>query len=210
MTLEPPFVVILTGLTLMARVSVVGGRLSGRQVKNMTESGPYCYSCDSVNFPNECEHVELCETRQVCFTQRYTRSDNMTVYRMGCRPSTECEPAGRPDTCLLCCNNSQCNSLLCDEYAALHRPCYKCDDLLHPGDCEVITECDLKHEKCFMEKVLTDTYNLRYNVGCLRSHVCDALQAQLQRGRRDHVITQICASCCDGTNCNNVDCDHAN
>ncbi|XP_067662447.1 uncharacterized protein [Haliotis asinina] len=106
--------------------------------------------------------------------------------------------------CVECCHGNLCNRGGCSTGPGKSNACYDCRFTKDPQRCQHETIC-LGNEHCFIEKVLTQSYDIKYIQGCIENAECETLrQFGPIVGKRDTVLSTLCASCCYGDKCNGV------
>ncbi|KAH3794545.1 uncharacterized protein LOC127839230 [Dreissena polymorpha] len=71
--------------------------------------------------------------------------------------------------------------------------CRLCNNALELTDCTTQVVCDNRTEDCYMDKVITETFNVVYRGGCRGRDYCSGFAAPVV-GKRDEVIA--CTRCC--------------
>ncbi|XP_046367509.2 uncharacterized protein LOC124142868 [Haliotis rufescens] len=184
--------------------------LHSSQVRNnrQLQAGPRCYSCQGVNQPYNCNVTVTCQPQEQCFTDEYSTVNGHTSFTVGCRPMAMCNSAlGRRSEvrrsndptlkCEECCHGDQCNSGGCSAGPPKGYSCYECDFIDDPKTCDKETRCNA-NEHCYVDKVYTDNYNIKYNLGCAEDSECNIKGDR----KRDKVLSTMCSACCDGNYCN--------
>ncbi|XP_048241418.1 uncharacterized protein LOC124142838 isoform X2 [Haliotis rufescens] len=172
--------------------------------------GHRCYSCASVNKPYQCNVTTHCRPDEQCYTDEYSTNHGTSIFSVGCRRISECyaEIVRRSNfsgrlKCEECCHGNLCNSRGCSA-AAKGDVCYSCRFIDDPRHCENETRC-LADEHCYIEKVLTQNFYIKYSLGCVDRAECETLrQFGMSIGKRDTAISTMYASCCNGDKCNDV------
>ncbi|XP_052221923.1 uncharacterized protein LOC127838306 [Dreissena polymorpha] len=73
--------------------------------------------------------------------------------------------------------------------------CRLCNNALELRDCTKQAVCDNRTEECYMDEVITETFNVVYRGGCRGKEQCNGGQTSLVApGKRDEVIA--CTRCC--------------
>ncbi|XP_033759295.1 uncharacterized protein LOC117341530 [Pecten maximus] len=75
--------------------------------------------------------------------------------------------------------------------------CWMCNDVTDVTICRNTTLTCGADEECFLEKIVNNHGETRYNAGCRSHTVCRVMQS-LAQGRRS---LDPCAQCCTGLNC---------
>ncbi|XP_071097308.1 serine-rich adhesin for platelets-like [Haliotis cracherodii] len=185
--------------------------------------GHRCYSCASVDKPYQCNVTTQCRPDEQCYTDEYSTNHGTSIFSVGCRRISECyaEIVRRSDfsgrlKCDECCHGNLCNSGGCsagvymlDNTLFIITPaqvdvCYSCRFIDYPRHCENYTRCRAD-EHCYIEKVLTQNFYIKYSLGCVDRAECETLrQFGMSIGKRDTAISTMYASCCNGDKCNDV------
>ncbi|XP_046576544.1 uncharacterized protein LOC124284505 isoform X11 [Haliotis rubra] len=200
---------------LIAVISVL--KLSGcspsNPVNRNAPGGPRCYSCPSVEEPYLCNVTTQCGHDEQCYTDEYSTNGGTNIFSVGCRRISECYTAivqrsvsskrdVKPLKCVECCHGNLCNRGGCSAGLGKSNVCYNCRFIKDPRRCQHETICQ-GDEHCFIEKVLTQIYDIKYIQGCVENAECQRLrQFGLPVGKRDKTISTMCASCCYGDRCN--------
>ncbi|XP_046576538.1 mucin-5AC-like isoform X5 [Haliotis rubra] len=202
---------------LIAVISVL--KLSGcspsNPVNRNAPGGPRCYSCPSVEEPYLCNVTTQCGHDEQCYTDEYSTNGGTNIFSVGCRRISECYTAivqrsvsskrdVKPLKCVECCHGNLCNRGGCSAGLGKSNVCYNCRFIKDPRRCQHETICQ-GDEHCFIEKVLTQIYDIKYIQGCVENAECETLrQFGPIVGKRDTAISTLCASCCYGDKCNDV------
>ncbi|XP_046576515.1 uncharacterized skeletal organic matrix protein 2-like [Haliotis rubra] len=177
------------------------------------QAGPHCYSCQGVRQPYDCNVTVTCQPHEQCFTDEYSTTDGRIIFTVGCRPVVACNSAldrrsevktrnGPSLKCEECCHGDHCNSGGCSAGPPKGNRCYHCDFIDDPTTCATTTICKA-NQHCFVDKVYTDNYETKYNLGC-----ADYSECYVKGGtKRDNVLSTMCSVCCDGNYCNH-DCQN--
>ncbi|XP_067662452.1 uncharacterized protein [Haliotis asinina] len=168
----------------------------------------HCFSCLGVDHPYNCNVTVACGPDEQCYVDAYMSASRTTIYDVGCRAASICAaklghvPQKKrvyPTLeCEECCHGNYCNKGGCGAETAKGTVCYNCDYVSDPRLCHTTTTCRAT-QQCVAHKVLTDTFAIKYKLGCLDDKECSTLH----RRRRDQVLSTICAKCCNVDNCNN-------
>ncbi|XP_048241429.1 uncharacterized protein LOC124142804 isoform X4 [Haliotis rufescens] len=177
--------------------------------------GHRCYSCASVDKPYLCNVTTQCRPNEQCYTDEYSINQGLSYFSVGCRRVSECHAAlvGRSDPsrrdvkrlkCVECCHGNLCNAGGCSAGLGKGNVCYSCSFINDPRRCEHVTRCQAD-ENCYIEKMFTEDFNIKYNLGCVGNGECETLrQFGPPVGKRDKAISTMCATCCYGDKCNDV------
>ncbi|XP_048241427.1 uncharacterized protein LOC124142804 isoform X2 [Haliotis rufescens] len=177
--------------------------------------GHRCYSCASVDKPYLCNVTTQCRPNEQCYTDEYSINQGLSYFSVGCRRVSECHAAlvGRSDPsrrdvkrlkCVECCHGNLCNAGGCSAGLGKGNVCYSCSFINDPRRCEHVTRCQAD-ENCYIEKMFTEDFNIKYNLGCVGNGECETLRQLGQPvGKRDKAISTMCATCCYGDKCNDV------
>ncbi|XP_071097310.1 uncharacterized protein [Haliotis cracherodii] len=177
--------------------------------------GHRCYSCASVDKPYLCNVTTQCRPDEQCYTDEYSTNHGLSSFSVGCRRVSECHAAlvGRSDPsrrdvkrlkCVECCHGNLCNAGGCSAGLGKGNVCYSCSFINDPRRCEDVTRCQAD-ESCYIEKMFTEDFKIKYNLGCVGNGECETLRQFGQPvGKRDKAISTMCATCCYGDKCNDV------
>ncbi|XP_067662444.1 papilin-like isoform X2 [Haliotis asinina] len=175
--------------------------------------GPLCYSCASVEDPYLCNVTTQCGSYEQCYTDEYATSPVSSIFNVGCRRISECYSAVVRTSrtideerlkCEECCHGNLCNNGGCSSGPAKGNVCYKCSFINDPQLCKHEATC-LADEQCFIEKVLTQNFRVKYTLGCVDNVECETLHHFGRAVRkRESVLSTMCATCCHGDKCNDI------
>ncbi|XP_046367512.2 serine-rich adhesin for platelets-like isoform X2 [Haliotis rufescens] len=180
--------------------------------RSRRQAGPNCLYCDRVNQPHDCHQKLQCESDEACFTDEYITEQGHIFYKVGCRAQSLCGTGAgkgrrseveRKDVaihvCEDCCTGEYCNRMGCRAGPPKGRSCYHCDFIKAPSECEQVKTCEA-NQQCYIDEVLTDEFELRFNLGCVDTYTCGQLNQA--KGRREEALSTLCARCCDDDYCN--------
>ncbi|XP_071096460.1 uncharacterized protein [Haliotis cracherodii] len=180
--------------------------------RSRRQAGPNCLYCDRVNQPHDCHQKLQCESDEACFTDEYITEQGHIFYKVGCRAQSLCGTGAgkgrrsdveRKDVaihvCEDCCTGEYCNRMGCRAGPPKGRSCYHCDFIKAPSECEQVKTCEA-NQQCYIDEVITDEFELRFNLGCVDTYTCGQLNHA--KGRREEALSTLCARCCDDDYCN--------
>ncbi|XP_067662441.1 uncharacterized protein [Haliotis asinina] len=178
--------------------------------------GHRCYSCPSVEEPYLCNVTTQCRHDEQCYTDEYSTNHGGSIFSVGCRRNADCHapiivgrsvPSMRDVEnlkCEECCQGDLCNGGGCSAGIGKGNVCYSCNLLQDPRQCKHEKRCQA-NEHCYIEKVFTQHYHIKFNLGCVENAECERLRHfGPPVGKRDKSISTMCASCCYGDKCNDV------
>ncbi|XP_071097309.1 mucin-22-like [Haliotis cracherodii] len=187
-------------------------------INNNDPGGHRCYSCASVDKPYLCNVTTQCRPDEQCYTDEHSTNRGSAIFSVGCRRISECYSAfhrrsdsGRRDVkvlkCEECCDGNLCNAGGCSAgvlTVGKGNVCYSCRFINDPRRCVHETRCQAD-EQCYIAKVLTQNFAIKYILGCVENAECETLNHfGPPVGKRDTAISTMCASCCNGDKCNDV------
>ncbi|XP_046367510.2 uncharacterized protein LOC124142869 isoform X2 [Haliotis rufescens] len=184
-------------------------------INNNDPGGHRCYSCASVDNPYLCNVTTQCRPDEQCYTEEHSTNRGSAIFSVGCRSISECYSAfhrrsdsGRRDVkglkCEECCDGNLCNAGGCSAGVGKGNVCYSCRFINDPRRCVYETRCQAD-EQCYIAKVLTQNFAIKYILGCVENAECETLNHfGPPVGKRDTAISTMCASCCNGDKCNDV------
>ncbi|VDI58105.1 Hypothetical predicted protein [Mytilus galloprovincialis] len=152
---------------------------------NVCDSERICFSCSGITQDEKCQHAISCDKDEICFVQKYYTHGNETKYDVGCTFQEMCQMdvtghiiGKRNDhahiLCQKCCNDSNvCNHDLSCQNTKLvvSQKCLSCDNVDNPKSCNSSMTC-AKDEVCFLHKYMTETQQVKYDLGSKHSTLC--------------------------------------
>ncbi|CAG2247116.1 unnamed protein product [Mytilus edulis] len=165
-----------------------------------------CMGCKRIAEPHDCKEIITCAEHEQCSADFYITPQGHAFYDLGCRTNRVCDAIskfGKRDItnkrqdqnlyiCQECCDTEHCNMYGCADKAKLNRTlCYNCVDVAHPGDCDVISVCDI-------DKKCTDIAKYSMYAGHPKT------KKQVIGGSDGF---DLCYYCCDDNFCNKKDCE---
>ncbi|XP_053408081.1 uncharacterized protein LOC123560552 [Mercenaria mercenaria] len=166
-------------------------------------NGTWCFQCENMSHLQYCDKVTRCHTqKEVCYIQRYTRSNNVQLYRSGCMPRNTCQSYGDQIDCQQCCNGSFCNVAGCGDdglpsFQSRGPFCFDCEHQGADEVCQTIQMCRLD-QVC---KIETYEWGSGYHniMGCADNQFCKA-KREVRETHARHA--PVCYHCCHSDFCN--------
>ncbi|XP_053388413.1 uncharacterized protein LOC128551540 [Mercenaria mercenaria] len=148
---------------------------SGGQQGYEIGNGTWCFQCEDMTHLQFCDIVTRCNSNEVCYIQKYTRSHKFHLFRSGCMHANKCHSLEDLIGCQQCCHGNFCNVMGCGDdglpnFDSRGPICFDCAHQGQDDFCQSVHMCR-PDQVCKIEKFEWGS-DYHYVMGCADDQVC--------------------------------------